>query len=60
VPTINLVVGMLDKSHKGRTIALAISFSMIGSPYAIESLRGTRKQVHHLQGSGVTSEGWIV
>lgn len=59
MPNMELVVGTLDESHEGGTTVLAISFSMIGSPSAIESLRGTCGQVHNLQGSGIILEKWI-
>jgi hypothetical protein len=34
-----LVIGILDKSYKGATTALANLFFAIGSPYAVECLR---------------------
>jgi hypothetical protein len=57
VPIVKLVSGMLDDSHKGKIVLLARHLSMVGSPYAIESLRETRRRVHNLLGSGVTPEG---
>jgi hypothetical protein len=45
-----LVVGMLDKSHKGATTALANLFFAIGSPYAVGCLRDACRQAHHLRG----------
>jgi hypothetical protein len=45
-----LVVGMLDKSHKGATTALANLFFLIGSPYAVDCLRDACRQAHQLQG----------
>jgi hypothetical protein len=45
-----LVVRMLDKSHKGATTALANLFFAIGSPYAVECLRDACRQAHHLRG----------
>jgi hypothetical protein len=48
---------MLDESREGTIVLLARHFSMVGSTYAIESLRETRRLVHNLLGSGVTPEG---
>jgi hypothetical protein len=45
-----LVMGMLDKSHKGATTALANLFFAIGSPYAVGYLRDACRQAHHLRG----------
>jgi hypothetical protein len=45
-----LVLGMLDKSHKGATTALANLFFAIGSPYAVGCLRDACRQAHHLRG----------
>jgi hypothetical protein len=44
-----LVVGMLDKSHKGATTALANLFFAIGSPHAVECLRDACRQAHHFR-----------
>jgi hypothetical protein len=60
MPIIKLAVRMLDEGHKGEPTVLAISFSTIGSPYGIGSLRGIRRQVHSFQGSGVTPEFWSI
>jgi hypothetical protein len=57
LPIVKLVVGMLDESREGKTVLLEIRSSMAGSPYAIESLRETRRRVHNLLVSGVTPEG---
>ena len=51
-----LVVGMLDKSHKDATTALSNQFFAIGSPYAIECLRDACRQAHHLRGIDTTPE----
>jgi hypothetical protein len=45
-----LVMRMLDESHKGATMALANLFFTIGSPYAVECLRDACRQVHNLRG----------
>jgi hypothetical protein len=44
------VVGMLDKSHKGATTALANLFFAIGSPYAVGCLRDAYRQAYRLRG----------
>jgi hypothetical protein len=45
-----LVVGLLDKSHKGTTTALVNLFFAIGSPYTVGCLRDAYRQAHHLRG----------
>ena len=46
---LELVVGILDKSHKGATTTLANFFFAIGSPYAIDCLQDAYRQAHHLR-----------
>jgi len=46
---LELIVGMLDKSHKGATTALAKLFFAIGSPYAVRCLRDACRQAQHLR-----------
>jgi hypothetical protein len=57
VPTIELVLGMPNKGNKGEISVVTKVPSTMSSPHAIESLRGTCRQVHNAQGSGVTPKG---
>jgi hypothetical protein len=51
-----LVVGMLEKSHKDATTALANLFFAIRSPYAVGCLRDACRQAHHLRGTDTIPE----
>jgi hypothetical protein len=51
-----LIAGMLSKDRKHNTTSLTSFFFVIGSPYAINSLREACKQVHSVQVSGQSPE----
>jgi hypothetical protein len=53
---LELVLGMLDKSHKGATTALANLFFAIGRPYAVVCLQDACRQAHYLRGINTIPE----